>query len=64
LDQRLFLKANAAEVIEKVAEEWSADLVVVGSHRRGGVGRALLRRVTDAVVHRAPCPVLAVRGTA
>jgi len=55
---------HAADVIEKLASEWSADMIVIGSHGRGGVGRALLGSVADAVVRHAPCPVLVVRREA
>ncbi len=52
---------HAAEVIAGVAEEWFADLVIVGSHGRGGLGRVLLGSVAEAVVRHAPCPVLVTR---
>ena len=42
------------------AEAEKADLIVVGTRRRGTVGR-LLGSVSDAVVHRATVPVLVVR---
>lgn len=38
-----------------------ADLVVIGTHGRGGVERALLGSVADRVIRLAPCPVLSVR---
>ncbi|MEJ2514104.1 MAG: universal stress protein [Gammaproteobacteria bacterium] len=42
------------------AREWSADLVVLGSRERHGL--ALIVNLTeDAVLHGAPCDVLAVR---
>ena len=43
-------------------EEWPADLIVIGSHRRRGIQRALLGSVAEAVLRHAPCPVLVVRG--
>ena len=46
--------------VMRVVEEDAIDLVVVGSHERHGL--ALLRHGTeDAVLHGAPCDVLAVR---
>ena len=46
--------------VMRVAEEDGIDLVVIGSHERHGL--ALLRHGTeDAVLHGAPCDVLAVR---
>jgi len=51
------------EILLATAKEWSADLIVVGSHGRGFWGRMLLGSVTDALVHHAPCSVLVVRKT-
>ena len=50
-----------AEIV-KAAKEWEADLVVVGSHGRRGVTRALVGSVAEAVMREAPCPVLVVRA--
>ena len=50
-----------ASIIE-AARGWSADLVVIGSHGRGGVDRAILGSVAEGVARRAPCPVLIVRS--
>jgi len=36
-------------------------LIVMGTHGRRGVSRALLGSVTETVVRTAPCPVLTVR---
>ena len=43
------------------AEEWAADLIVVGSHGRTGLPRWLLGSVAQAVVGHAPCSVEVVR---
>jgi len=50
--------------IVKAAAEWPADVIVIGSHGRGGVGRTLLGSVAEHVMRRAPCPVLVVRANA
>jgi len=43
------------------AEQWGADLIVVGSHGRTGLKRWLLGSVAQAVVGHAPCSVEVVR---
>jgi universal stress protein A len=43
------------------AKELKADLVVIGTHGRKGLKRALLGSVAESVVRFAPCPVLTVR---
>jgi len=52
------------EEIVALARDEGADLVVIGTHRRGGIARALLGSVADRVVRLAPCPVLTVREPA
>lgn len=48
--------------IVKAAADWPADVIVLGSHGRGGVGRLLIGSVAEAVMRHAPCPVLIVRS--
>lgn len=43
------------------AEQWGADLIVVGSHGRTGLKRWLMGSVAQAVVGHAPCSVEVVR---
>lgn len=49
-----------AEIVRR-AEAWHADLVVVGSHGRTGISRALLGSVAEHVVRIAHCAVLVSR---
>lgn len=44
------------------AEQTKADLIVMGTHARQGIARALLGSVAEKVVRLAPCPVLTVHG--
>jgi nucleotide-binding universal stress UspA family protein len=48
-------------VIVDEAKEWSADLIVVGSHGRTGIKRWLLGSVAQSVVSHAPCSIEVVR---
>ena len=57
--QRVELGSTKLE-ITRVAEEQKVDLIVLGSHSRHGIGR-LLGSTANAVLHGAPCDVLAVR---
>jgi len=52
---------NAYVEIVKYAEEKSIDLIVVGTHGRGGLMHMLLGSVAEKVVRKSPCPVLTVR---
>jgi nucleotide-binding universal stress UspA family protein len=48
----------------KAAAEWGADLIVVGTHGRRGVGRLFLGSGAEQIIRLAPVPVLVVRGEA
>ncbi|MGC9505778.1 universal stress protein [Baaleninema sp.] len=45
----------------QLAEEWNADLVVVGRRGREGLSEAVLGSVSNYVLHNAPCSVLTVQ---
>jgi nucleotide-binding universal stress UspA family protein len=53
---------DAREAIVQAAEEWPADLIVVGARGLSGLKRALVGSVSASVVRYAPCPVLVVKG--
>ena len=55
--------APAAELVA-AAIQWGADLIVLGSHGRTGLRRALLGSVARNVLMHAPCSVLIVRHQA
>ncbi|HEX3268184.1 MAG TPA: universal stress protein [Gaiellaceae bacterium] len=50
------------EEICAAAEKVGAGMIVIGAHGRGLVKRLVLGSVSNGVVHKAPCPVLVVRG--
>ncbi len=47
--------------ILRYAAEHDIDLIVMGTHGRGGVTHMLLGSIAEKVIRRAPCPVLTVR---
>ena len=47
--------------ILRVADEHSADLIVVGVHGRGAIDRMLFGSTTQHLVRQASCPVLTIR---
>ena len=49
------------DAIVKEAEDWGADLIVLGSHGYGPVRRAILGSVAAAVAVEAPCAVEIIR---
>jgi nucleotide-binding universal stress UspA family protein len=57
-----FLTREGAAWREVVAaaEEWPADLIVMGTHGRGGFERFILGSVAEKVLRSSPCPVLTV----
>jgi nucleotide-binding universal stress UspA family protein len=54
-------KGDVREQVLDVAQNWHADMIVLGSHGRGGVGRFLLGSVAESVARHAPCSVEIVR---
>ncbi|HEX7786692.1 MAG TPA: universal stress protein, partial [Methylomirabilota bacterium] len=51
------------EVIARTARTQKADLLVIGTHGRGGLAKLFLGSVAARLVSTAPRPVLTVRGT-
>lgn len=59
--QTVLRTGDARDVILDVAREIGADLIVMGTHGRRGVRRALIGSIAESVVRTAPCPVLTIR---
>jgi nucleotide-binding universal stress UspA family protein len=55
---------DIAQCIERVATDWHADLIVMGTHGRRGVRRLVLGSVAERVLRYARCPVLLVPARA
>lgn len=52
---------SLGSMVASAALRWNADLIVVGTHGRHGVGRVLLGSGAEDIVRQAPVPVLVVR---
>jgi len=59
--ERVLRDGPAPGTILEVADEFGADLIVMGTHGRTGLSRMLMGSVAEMVMRRARCPVLTVR---
>jgi nucleotide-binding universal stress UspA family protein len=57
-------QADPREGVLQAARKLGADLIVMGTHGRRGLSRALIGSVTESVVRTSPVPVLTVHGEA
>jgi nucleotide-binding universal stress UspA family protein len=55
------LLGNPSRQIIEEAENWKADLIIVGSHGYGFWQRAMIGSVSDSIIHHAHCSVLVVK---
>ena len=55
------VSGSAADEILKTAESSDADLIVMSTHGRSGLSRAILGSVAEKVLRGASCPVLTTR---
>ncbi len=53
---------RVGKVIAQQAQDWQAELIVIGTHGRRGLDHFLLGSVAEGVMRAAPMPVLLVRG--
>lgn len=56
----LVWEGEPADAILAAAESEGADVIVIGSSDKSGVGRMLMGSVTDDVIRRSPVPVMVV----
>lgn len=62
--QTAFEVGNVEALLCAAAQDWNADLIVVGRRGRKGLSEALLGSVSNYAVHNAHCSVLVVQGEA
>ncbi len=56
------LWGNPVKEIVQEAKSGNFDLIVMATHGRKGLNRFFIGSVTEEVIRRAPCPVLAIRA--
>ena len=56
------LGQRLGEAVANGAKLWNADLIVVGTHGRRGIGRLLMGSGAEQIIRQAPIPVLVVRA--
>jgi nucleotide-binding universal stress UspA family protein len=59
--ERVIGVGSAFSEIRDYANAHHVDLIVMGTHGRGGLAHAMLGSVAERVVRYAPCPVLTIR---
>jgi nucleotide-binding universal stress UspA family protein len=59
--ETLLRTGDARDVIVDAAKELGVELIVMGTHGRRGVRRALIGSIAEGVLRTAPCPVLTIR---
>lgn len=58
----LLLEGVPHDQVVRAAKSKKADLIIMGTHGRGGFAKLFLGSVAERVVATAPCPVLTVRA--
>ena len=56
------INQRVPDLVVQEAQQWPADLVVLGTHGRRGVSRLFLGSVAEGITRSCPVPVLLVRG--
>jgi nucleotide-binding universal stress UspA family protein len=60
----VLLEGDAVSALVDLAADRKFDLIVVGSHGRSGIRRALLGSVAEGILRRSPVPVLVTHAPA
>ena len=59
--ERFLQSGFASQEIVQIAKEQQVDFIVMGTHGRRGLGRLLMGSTAEAVLRRAPCPVITLK---
>jgi nucleotide-binding universal stress UspA family protein len=55
------MEGDPVDMIVRAADETGSDVIVMGTHGRTAVARLLMGSVAEAVLRKAPCPVLTAK---
>jgi nucleotide-binding universal stress UspA family protein len=58
--ERQLVEGDPAAMILKAAHDEQADIIVMGTHGRSGIGRLIMGSVAETVMRKSHCPVLTV----
>lgn len=56
----LLVQGSTVKTILHEANKLKADLIIIGSHGRTGISKALLGSVSEGILHQSHCPVLVI----
>ena len=59
--ERIISEGAPPDIILDLARDRKCELIVMGTHGRAGLMRAVLGSVAEQIIRTAPCPVLTVR---
>ncbi len=62
--ESLVMEGDPVAMILRAAKETHSDVIIMGTHGRTAVARLLLGSVAEAVLRKAPCPVLTAKPVA
>jgi nucleotide-binding universal stress UspA family protein len=55
------MEGDPVNMILRAAEETHSDVIIMGTHGRTALARLLMGSVAEAVLRKAPCPVLTIK---
>lgn len=62
--EHIVVEGNPADEIVRLAEDYHADVIVIGTHGRTGLPRLIMGSVAEQVLRRASCPVATIKHPA
>ncbi|HET9801915.1 MAG TPA: universal stress protein [Candidatus Acidoferrum sp.] len=60
MSEVIIMEGGVTGVVDHIAATKNADLIVLGTHGRRGIGKFILGSVAEEILRHAPCPVLTV----